>query len=786
MAHRGLCMSVAARRSSVGRRLWFSSAVILSTLPAMPLLAQDAGPGENHASGEIVVTATRRAERLSKVPQSITAYNQASLDKRGVKDISGIARVTPGLQIDPSGFGNGTNIAIRGISSTVGAATTGIYIDDTPIQSRQIGYSSTNTLPALFDLERVEVLRGPQGTLFGAGSEGGTVRFITPQPSLTKFNVYARGEAAATQSGAPSGEAGLAVSGPIVQDRLGFRVSGWIRRDGGYIDRQNLSPGATPQGIDKNSNSVVTKVLRGALKWAATDALTITPSIYYQDRSQRDVSIYWEEHSNASRRHFVNGMPLLQPDHDKFYLPAFLVNYDFGDVELISNTSYFHRNQNSLNDYSTLLPAIFSGAPYVPLNPNFTSAALNTNSQRVFTQEARLQSSNSAARFNWVLGVFYSHATQRFTEDVIAPDFADIFGGIPPEVIFGQPLVNGQSALVGYGKGGDEQLAGFGELTYAIVPKLKVTAGLRYARSSFEGSSFFTGPFPGTVLQPTSKVTEHPLTPKFAVNYQATPNSLFYVTAAKGYRIGGANAPVTAAACAADLAANGYSEVPNLYKSDSLWSYEAGAKMRLFDNKVDLSASVFHVKWKNIQQQVYLTHCGAAFITNLGTATSNGFDAQATVRLGSHLTLEGAVGYSKAINEDNISGGAANITSHGDHLESHPWTTSVAATYETPIGAEATLYARADYQYKSRGLKTPATDPTTTGFDPTALNLDPVNFATLRLGVRHGAADLSLFVDNLLNSHPRLVRTAEVVGVGDHHDITFRPRTIGITGIFHY
>ena len=767
-----------------GRRRLLAGAAT-SLVMIQPAQAQ-APAADTTAQSEIVVTATRRAEVLSKVPQSITAFNEAALDKRGVKDIAGIARVTPGLQLDPSGFGAQTNIAIRGISSTVGAATTGIYIDDTPIQSRQIGYSSTNTFPAVFDLERVEVLRGPQGTLFGAGSEGGTVRFITPQPSLDRFSVYARGEAAATQGSAASGEAGVAIGGPIVQDKLGFRVSGWIRRDGGYLDRTNLNPAAGATATDRNSNSVVTKVLRGALKWAPADSLEITPSIFYQDRNQRDNDGYWEEASKPSDHHLVNGQPLRQPDHDRFYLPALLVNYRLGDVQFISNTSYYHRDQSSTNDYSTLLPEIYTGMQYVPLNPGFTAYAANTNKQRVFTEEARLQSADASARLNWVLGIFYSRSTQRFTEDVVAPDFADIFGGVPPEFIFGQPLVDGRSALLGYGRGRDQQLAGFGEGTFALTDKLKLTAGVRFARTSFEGSSFFTGPFPGTVLQPNSKAKDHPVTPKFAINYQATPDALFYVTAAKGYRIGGANAPVTAAACDADLTADGFAGAPDLYKSDSLWSYEAGAKAKLLGGHLDVGASVFHVDWKNIQQSVYLTHCGAAFIANLGKARSDGFDAQATLRLGRHLTLEGTVGYTDAKLTDDISGGALNLTSRGDHLESHPWTTTVAATYDTPIADGYDGYFRGDYQYKSHGLTTTGTDNTTTAFDPSAVNLAAINFATLRAGVRHAGADVSLFVDNLTDAHPELVRTDEVVGVGVHHVVTYRPRTFGITGIYHY
>src|SRR5271163_1157769 len=202
---------------------------------------ETAGPG---GLVEIVVTATRREESISKVPLSITALNQDELDQKGIRDFSEMVRFTPGVSIDTAG----TNaISIRGISSSGGAGTTGIYIDDTPIQMRALGFNPDDTLPKTFDLDRVEVLRGPQGTLFGAGSEGGTVRYIMTQPSVTSESTYARTEVSYTQYGAPSYEAGVAHGGPIVDDVLGYRASIWYRHDGGWINDVNDTTGAITQ-----------------------------------------------------------------------------------------------------------------------------------------------------------------------------------------------------------------------------------------------------------------------------------------------------------------------------------------------------------------------------------------------------------------------------------------------------------------------------------------------------------------------------------------------------------
>ncbi|WP_395672845.1 TonB-dependent receptor plug domain-containing protein, partial [Phenylobacterium sp.] len=217
------------RRTSIKTLLMSGAAFGVAAAAPAVTWAQDAPTDV----GEIVVTATRQAQVLSRVPVSVSAYTQETMDKKGVKSIDDVARFTPGVRFDAAD----NSISIRGISSGAGAGTTGIYIDDTPIQMRALGFSADDSLPAIFDLERVEILRGPQGTLFGAGSQGGTVRYITPQPSLTDYSSFARAEVATIAHGGRNYEGGVAVGGPIVQDKLGFRVSAWTRRDGGWIDR---------------------------------------------------------------------------------------------------------------------------------------------------------------------------------------------------------------------------------------------------------------------------------------------------------------------------------------------------------------------------------------------------------------------------------------------------------------------------------------------------------------------------------------------------------------------
>jgi outer membrane receptor protein involved in Fe transport len=260
--------------------------------------AQQAQPAQAQGGGdlqEIVVTATLREEPLSKVPISVTAFTQEQMDARGLDKVDDLFRETPGVTFTPSAFANENTINIRGISSTTGAATTGIYIDDTPIQVRVTGISfNTDFYPALVDLDRVEVLRGPQGTLFGAGAEGGAVRFITREPDLETPNVYIKSDAGYTEHGGATFEEAVSGSVPIVTDRLAVMASVSYRHDGGWVDVVN----GNGQVTDPNANWNDTKTARLALKYVATDWLTLTPSVFYQSTDRNDSNDYWPEQWN--------------------------------------------------------------------------------------------------------------------------------------------------------------------------------------------------------------------------------------------------------------------------------------------------------------------------------------------------------------------------------------------------------------------------------------------------------------------------------------------------------
>jgi outer membrane receptor protein involved in Fe transport len=349
-------------------------------LAASPVhAASDDSATSSAGLDEIVVTATRREERLQDVPVSVLAFSQEKLDAEGLKNIDDLARLSPGLTFQRNGMsssGNyndeGSDINIRGVDSAAGTSTTGIYIDDTPIQTRHVGFGSVNAFPALFDLDRVEVLRGPQGTLFGAGAEGGVVRFISPEPDLRKTSAYARADVGVTDGGSPSYEGGLAFGAPIIDDVLAFRGSVSFRRDGGWVDRvgytlvPNAAAPATPTPVydgdttEANANYWDTTTARLAVKWKVNDAVEITPSVYFQRLLIHDTAAYWTSLSNASQNTFQNGNALTNPSDDPFTLTAIKVTWDLGFASFFSNTAYYDRNQVSQSDYTQYLGATWA------------------------------------------------------------------------------------------------------------------------------------------------------------------------------------------------------------------------------------------------------------------------------------------------------------------------------------------------------------------------------------------------------------------------------------------
>jgi len=739
--------------------------VVSALIPlSAPVLAQDAEPASVGTLQEVIVTATRQAESLSKVPISVSAFTQEQMDAQGIRQLDDLVRLTPGLNLTRTSATGANTIAIRGISSAAGSGTTGVYIDDTPVQVRNLGFGAATAFPGLFDIERVEVLRGPQGTLFGAGSEGGTIRFIQVEPNLQRYSGYARGEVANTQNGDLSYESGAAFGGPIISDRLAFRVSAFYRREGGFIDAVNgtyriVDPSGASYGnsvaftptntVEKDINWNRTTAVRAALKFAATESLTITPSVFYQKQHVNDAqgATYWLSQStpgNYTRPYYIVGNPATDPTitpinvpnnqlgEDEFTLSAVGVNWDLGSAQLISNSSYFHRNNFQWYDYTRgyvqfYQQALFPNGDYPPTG--WKGMSVYNNGQRNFVQEIRLQSTDQQARITWVAGAFFSHDKQTADQSIslnflakspyigFSPGFAGLSDGPPYgpgstayENFLGADLWPNGTTFYANWRTIDQQVAAFAQTDIKLTSQLKLTAGVRFSKTKLDYNAQFgapdnnanapfglpcipgtfcatpadivpvgayavgTGPFTPSYPSSAAKSSETATTPKVGLSYQVNDANMLYATAAKGFRPAGANLKVPTV-CGPDLTtfgyvdAQGHSTQPLTYGSDSVWSYELGSKNRLLDGRLVLDGSVYQINWKKIQTRVFLPNCAYDFVDNLSDATSRGFDLGFQAKPFAPLTLTGAIGYTKpTFNRDALSPAGVKIYGKGDSI----------------------------------------------------------------------------------------------------------------------
>jgi len=817
-------------------------------------VSADTGSGgpQNVGLQEVVVTATRHEEALSKVPISVTALTQESMDQLGIKDFQDVARFTPGVTIDNSG----TNaISIRGISSSGGAGTTGIYIDDTPIQMRSLGFNPDDTLPKTFDLERVEVLRGPQGTLFGAGAEGGAVRYILTQPSTTKVDTYVRSEVSYTEHGEPSAEFGIARGQPLVDGVFGIRASLWYRYDGGWIDR--VDPTGTTT-LDHNINYSNSYMARIAALWTPSDHLSITPSFLYQKQDKNDDSTYWPAYSNPGEGHFNTATPERVGGPDEYYLPALKVEWDLGKSQVILNGSYFHRKQitayqGTVYDlsYWQTIPAGLGGPDEFPQPPKCSAAddatscswfplldatgihlpaALAgtqtpntmTNTQESYMGELRWQSSDPTSRWTWTAGVFWQKAKEGSIEELKSTNIDQVFAylfGLAPADFYSPaqyscptnasyPVIPACDIYYNNNTTVDKQIAGYGEVSFAFTDWFKLTVGERIAHTEFTLDHYADGyenygPGPAHAEQ-----SETPNTPKVVASFQVNPQNLFYASYAKGFRVGGGNAPLPDY-CNGDLAAAGYPNgAPLTYKSDNTQNFELGSK-NTFGDWLRIASSIYYIKWNDIQQSIYVAGtCGLQFTDNLGQALAWGGDVQAQMVFGRvHVDL--AFGYTSArFTRDSPEGCQSAATpdvpclvTNGDAITGQeginyspgaapPWTVALGVEYAFQLGRRD-AFVRADWEYQSRNpwlanMQDPNNNATYNyGYSYT---LPATSFASLRGGVMFGEMQLALFCDNLFDSH-----TVNNYALGQtdgtyspqQNAYTFRPRTFGLTLTWH-
>ena len=856
--------------------------------------AQTTGPED---LSEVVVTATKQSDVISRVPMTITAETQKSLDQLNIKSAQDLNRVVPSLVITGNGA-TGSNISIRGIRSTVagGAATTGVYLDDTALQSRTLSGIASGAgafLPPLFDIERVEVLKGPQGTLYGGSSEGGTIRFLSPAPSVRDYSVYAKGEINSVDQGSMGYTAGVAVGGPIVKDVLGFRASVYDNHIGGWVDHvdRNNNGAVLPNG--KDTNQETQKALRLAFLWQPNDRAKITPSVYmgYDKKADGD-TVYvnvpqytvptryytissagtftrlggpiagatpggavpggtyavspgysvgpYNYLSGAKYDSLVNdlvggnfaGQNQAQPDKtprtSTLFLPSLTLEYNFDHMQVKSISSYFNDRAKGVSQLTMQEPvsnaqagpqsgdgSTLGTSPFPANVPFFNGLYYYHNARSGISEELRASSANSDSRLTWVGGVYFTssheHSYAYDAEDTNAL-YLGMFG-VPESARFstaiaGRNFVGQQDQSDRESKLNETDMAAFGEINFAITPKLKVTAGVRVDRNEL---NYYTagGGLQSVPSSVSGTTVDSPVTPKFSISYQATADDLFYATAAKGYRPGGVNAPITLGGrCDTDLNTLGITSTPATFDSDTVWSYEGGAKVRTFDKRLSVAGSIYYIEWNKPQISFTLPTCVASYTTNAGTAVSKGFDLQGNFRILPGLSSNFSTGYTDAYYPDAIlgpknaaTGVSATLVNKGDWQIGVPrWQATFGMEYDFHVIGDHNAYLRADYQYIGRQAN--SLGPGTTGYAPDAQWINPQTFLNMRLGMALKGFDLSVFADNLLGDSkfsPSSLsgRSGCAVATGaacslfsSYYYVVSgsrpRPRVVGVTAIYKY
>lgn len=724
--------------------------VVISS-PASFALAQDATTAAASETSrdsplleEIIVTATRREVDVRSVPLSVHVITEEALARLGAASFADYAPTVPGLSFTDGGTG-GEKQTIRGISTNTWFdlnAATAIYLDEVPMTNAggPIG-PPFNPDPMLVDVKRIEILRGPQGTLFGASAMGGAIRVITNEPNMSATETIVD----ATVTSTKDGEVGYGLHGifnlPLNDGRAGIRAVGYHRDLGGYVDNVTTS--------QSNVNNKEISGGRFTGTFLLSDNARLTGRISYQDR-QSD-GFEHEESADGPRKQ----SRLAEPVEDEWSNFNLVLEVDLGWSSLTSSTSYLDRTVDVQADLSPLLNLFFGVS-----NPLWV---VNEEEVSEFVQEVRLVSSGDS-RFDWLVGIFYQDQDQDISQDFPSPGFDVLTDGLA--AMFGPP----DTLFVDRSNYTLEQIALFGDLSYPLTDRLEFSVGARWFEIDRDFNSNKAGLLfvMGQVLD-SGSTSESDVTPKFSLNYAANENLTFYGTAAKGFRPGGVNPPEgsTEPECVAELAALGLSEFPSGYDSDSLWSYELGAKARWLGGRVQLNAAAYHIDWSDMQTSKLL-NCGVGLIENAGAVDSDGIELELVSRLVDNFEFIMGASYNDAeLREDvpNLGGRS------GDRVPGVPELTAhLGATYYFSAFGGREAFVDGDYHYVGESYN---------NFDQSiSLELPSYNISNIRIGLNTQQWSTALFINNVFDERGILFAEDNILG---RWVTATRPRTVGLS-----
>jgi len=730
---------------------------------------------------EVTVTAERFQSTVQNTPISISAITGDQLDAAGITSVEQLAHDVPGLSMRTAGPGQ-TEYEARGLASSGGSApTVGFYLDDIPLTPPATSQTGKVVIdPDLYDIDRIELLRGPQGTLYGSGSMGGTVRLITNQPQLNTFDGSLQGTLSDTQGGSGNGGGSFMLNVPLGES-LAVRVVGTDTYRSGWIDRTVLNPfpedvpfselpaygrgnvlAAPVQDVVHDVNTENLGLVRASILFKPNDDFSVDARVLYQHMSMGG---YDEFDDPPGPQYMSTYAPydIREPIEDWFHLYSLTATWNLGFADLTSTSGYFQRHEAQTQDASESISWFSEVYPYFP------APYSEIDLTRQFSEELRLTSKGDDP-LRWVAGAFYSDDRNDWNE-YGSSDGAAFLAMQPDGVVYAGDLYYRI-----------QQYAVFADGAYKITDQWKFETGLRWYRydtvSSNEASGFFAPP---PVPFKQYSISDHGLNPRFDLSYAPNADLTTYLSASKGYRPGGPAGPNYPAFC-------GGGQTPP-YSPDSVWDYEIGEKAKLLGNWLTVNSDIYYIKWSGVQETVALP-CGYTYEANAGDGRSYGPEIEINAKLSDdwYLTANGSYTDAK-INRPSSAFVAAVLTNPAPG--GVPGCPSIEECSSIPILNVPKDAASASLVYSRQVLN---------GYDLTArvsdyyvgsaydqayafaIPLPSYNIANARLGLGRDAWNVTLFVDNLTNKVAELTtnntqfqfNTPQLVRVS-----TNQPRTFG-------
>jgi len=784
--------------SRQANRLLSVSSLIAFAAAAMPAHAQDAQSRATASgaglSGDIIVTARKRGEELLQdIPASISAIGGAELARRGAASFEDIAYQVPGLTFTDQGPGL-KRYTLRGIQSA-GQEQVAVYYDEVPVPGIQSSTGDSGSQIGdlqLYDMARIEVLKGPQSTTFGANSQTGAVRFITNKPNLSKVEGSVKAEANFVSGGNEGGNIYGMVNMPIVQDTLGLRVVGYYDRTAGYVDNVRLGK--------KNINSDNTSGIRAILRWEPAPDWSVDAMAWYQRRNTHGASEYspfdsFRERGDSSDQGWNDAVPdfayfetgkfnsgsyVKSPRPDRQQIYSLTANGDLGFAALTVTGSIYKRKLQFYRDNFVWSLGVGPEGEICPsgnpctrpdLVPELTDQTQDLD-QKTF--EARLNSTGDGP-FQWVAGVFYRDRDSGFRSySPMVDENGDIIvASTPPTGFSPEPGAGIEDcnpcAFARVNTRRIKEKAVFGEATFDITDSIELMGGLRWfeAKQRDHGETLFQFPTFGSTLPAPydRRVNEDRFIPKAQISFKPTEDVSIYALASKGFRLGGTNQSAAV-------------QVPDGYESDSLWNYELGLKSTWFDRRLIFNAAIYQIDWSNIQVTGRDPTNSFGFIGNAGSARIQGMEVEIQARPVDGFDISTGFNWlpKRELTENQVSDDIAAPGLKGDKIPRIPaFTANFSAQYSTALAVDGwNGFIRGDYSYKGKSG---------TELRPTASTYrvqHGFSIVNARIGANNDNNGLgfALYMDNVFDVQGDVYLSA--AANVPTTKITNRPRTIGI------